>query len=298
MRTQSLGVYLGPVQQSFRFLPIQSFGSTIPLRDASVKLIGMGQVLGIHQRPPQPSLYLVYLAWVDAWLSLSGAPDKGALEAPLSLEALAGSLRPSNLSQLLKEANLRRIIQSLKSHCANGNLTLGGPKAASCEETDLLSEQYNPQTACDCNGNIPCSQVKDPMVSENLTKCRAVERTLRAMKGIQARQNEWNCEDIFTAQGLEDAVTELVLSNMETHRELDTCRGPGTVRDPPTVQAPDRRPHPLNDTSPDISRQLYPTSESQSSYAQMQSTSLPWLQARVAATMVLPVRLQIRGMIS
>ncbi|KOS48773.1 hypothetical protein ACN38_g304 [Penicillium nordicum] len=222
----------------------------------------MGQVFGIQESSSAQSsvLYLVYLAWVDAWLSISDSPDAAAPEDPLSLKVLSESLLPSKISELLKEPNLKATIQSFKFHCANGNLTLGGVKPASCEVTDLLSGQYNPQTDCDCNGHLH-TDTKDFVVSQGITQCRSVERTVRAMKDVEARQDEWNGKDIFTAQSLQDAISELILANSEIRHELDTCQGPGIAYDLPIVQAPDRRPHPLNDSSPEIASQLYPTLE-------------------------------------
>ncbi|KAE8359105.1 hypothetical protein BDV27DRAFT_149889 [Aspergillus caelatus] len=210
----------------------------------------------------RPSLYLVYLAWVDAWMSLSERPDVGVIEAPLSLKELSRVLIASNRFELLKEKNLTTTIQSFKTHYKTGNIKLGGAKSATCEETDLLSERYDPRTPCHCDGDIPYQQIKSLVISGDSTKCQTVESTVRAMKEIRARPDEWNSTDIFTVESLGDAIHELVWANMEIHTELDTCKGPGTGREIPTVQAPDRRPHPVNDTSPEVSSQLYPTSES------------------------------------
>ncbi|KAJ5731530.1 uncharacterized protein N7483_006038 [Penicillium malachiteum] len=162
-----------------------------------------------------------------------------------------------NLRSLMHHDQLMETVHSFKYHVSNGSVTYGGSKPPSCGETDLLSESYNPQTNCRCDKE-PYS--KDGSITSTQL-CGAHQDMLDAMDRVIDRQEEWNSTDLFTAEKLKGAVTELLFANTEIKYASDTCQGVGTAHLIPEIEAPDRRPNPGVDGSKFIFNQLYPTPE-------------------------------------
>ena len=204
----------------------------------------------------RPDLIHTYLAWVDAWILSS--TEKPSHESLFTLDELADLFTDDGLYHLLSHETLMQAVHSFRHHITTGKVKYG-EKAPSCNETNLLSEQYNPQTDCKCDKAQP---LKDETTAQQQSQiCGAHEGMLDALTRVLDRKDEWNSTDLFTTEKLTTAVNELLLANTETHYVLDTCQGPRTSSLIPEIQAPDRRPNPGVDGNKIISNQLYPTAE-------------------------------------
>ncbi|CAI7590805.1 unnamed protein product [Penicillium glandicola] len=209
--------------------------------------------------PPcfQPTLMQVYLAWVDGWLFVSN-DHATAPKQLISLGELASLFNEANLYQLMDHTRLLKVIYSLRQHLKDGRLTFGRQNPPSCEETNLLSEQYNPQVECKCQDIEPSIQQHES--TSGYHKCYAIRRMKEVMETVIERKDEWHSTGLFTPTKLRLAVDELVNSNTEI-QPSHTCQGADTLSSIPRIQAPDRRPNPSVDSNPRIGNQLYPTAE-------------------------------------
>lgn len=207
----------------------------------------------------QPDLLNVYLAWADAWLLDSNGLNSEPAEVPLTLDELSELFKDSNLHQLMSHSKLMHAISSFRHHLAAGRVTFGGSQPPSCGETDLLSEEYNPQTDCTCD-KVPLKNGSTATPPQK-TACGAHRGMLDAMNRVLDRQDEWNSTDLFTEEKLRAAVNELIAANTEIEFSSDTCQGCETINSIPAIKAPDRKPNPGVDGNKIMFNQLYPTAE-------------------------------------
>lgn len=203
----------------------------------------------------------VYFAWVDAWLAGFDDTKPGSLKAELTMDELAGLFQEENLLELLNSNKLRQAVQSFQQYHRDGHITLGGHQPPSCDETNILSQKYNPQSDCSCNGIYPVSSNTDDQADMCLTECNAIRNTLDAMQNVMDRPDEWNGASLFSTERLEHAVYELALANDDIQPVPDTCQGLRMAAVIPAIRAPDRRPHTHNDTTMAVNNQIYPTAE-------------------------------------
>jgi hypothetical protein len=176
------------------------------------------------------------------------------------LDQLASLFDEENLYQLMDHTRLMQAIHSLKQHLEDGRVTFGGQKPPSCEETNLLSEQYNPQVECKCEDIGPTGQQQNEYNSVQ-HKCYAIRRMKEVMETVIDRKDEWHNTDLFTPTKLRLAVDELVNSNTDIQESPMTCQGEDILSSILRIRAPDRRPNPSIDSNPRIGNQLYPTAE-------------------------------------
>lgn len=209
----------------------------------------------------QPTLLHIFLAWVDAWLLFSHEQEPSASETLLSLEELASLFKDENIHRLVSHDQLIQTIRSFKHHLADGRITFGGKKPPSCDLTDLLSQNYNPQSNCACDQAQTSQRTESVTITHRQNTCGTIRGMLNAMETVLARQDEWHGTELFTAEKLKRATNELILANTDIQATPDTCQGPGTAATLPIICAPDRRPNPGIDGSTIISNQLYPTAE-------------------------------------
>lgn len=211
--------------------------------------------------PPwiQPTLLQVYLAWVDGWLFILNGHDT-APKHLMSLDELASLFDEENIYQLIDHTRLMQAIHSLREHLKDGRVTFGGQRPPSCQETNLLSEQYNPQVECKCE-NIEPTILQQNECNSGQHKCHAIRSMKEVMETVIERKDEWHSTGIFTPTKLRLAVDELVNSNTDIQESPKTCQGTDIVSSAPRIRAPDRRPNPSVDSNPRIGNQLYPTAE-------------------------------------
>lgn len=206
----------------------------------------------------QPDLLHIYLAWADAWLLYSNGQNAEPAKAPLNLNELAELFKDGNLHELMTHSTLMHAISSFRHHVAAGRVTFGGSYPPSCGETDLLSENYNPQTSCSCDNPPPLKMGSTTPLEK--TTCGAHRGMLDAMHRVLDRQQEWKT-DLFTADKLTAAVNELMAANTEIELSSDTCQGCDSINLIPEIKAPDRKPNPGVDGNKIMFNQLYPTAE-------------------------------------
>ena len=200
----------------------------------------------------QPTLLQVYLAWVDAWLSISDGHDKPT-EKIICLDEIASLFEEENLHQSITHSRLVHVIYSFQQHVRHGSVRFGGLNPPSCEETNLISETYNPQVICKCETTNPAKQTKPT--------CNALLIMQDIMEKVISRKNEWHSTGLFTPTKLRLAVDELINSNTDLQPESHTCQGASASSHIPTIKAPDRRPNPSVDSNPQITNQIYQTAE-------------------------------------
>jgi hypothetical protein len=211
--------------------------------------------------PPllQPTLLQIYLSWVDGWLYLSNGYDSSPKRL-FSLGELASLFEVENMHQLMDHNSLMQAVYSFKQHTKNGRVNIGGTKPPSCQETDLFSEQYNPQVECDCEA-AESIQNQQPNSFSKLHTCRAIQSMKIVMETVITRQDEWHSTGLFTPTKLRLAVDELIHSSSDIQPPPHTCQGTKISAAIPKIKAPDRRPNPFVDSNTRISNQLYPTAE-------------------------------------
>ncbi|RHZ57373.1 hypothetical protein CDV55_104136 [Aspergillus turcosus] len=208
---------------------------------------------------PIRSLWLdAYLAWINAWLS-NPRSDTCDEDFVMSLGEMTSFFHEKNLLQLLDSQTLRQIVISFRRNVDSKKVLLGGKVPPSCDETNIITHRYDPRSNCTCSGlyPVPPGATFESVLKQN--KCTAVKRMVDMAKLANEREDEWNPRHLFTAEQLNGAVVEFVLSNADEQAPPDTCLGP--MPSLANIRAPDRRPDPGCDTEPSVYHQLYPTNE-------------------------------------
>ncbi|KAJ5999858.1 hypothetical protein N7481_000267 [Penicillium waksmanii] len=209
----------------------------------------------------EPNLFDIYLAWSDAWLLFDDNSKRNSASYTLSLEDLAMLFEEGSIDRLIHYDQLILAISSFKHHIKLGNISFGGSHPPSCDETNLTSQTYNPQSKCDCE-TTDITKLKNGLpIDPRDNICEAISGMKSSMEIVIARQNEWHSTGLFTAKKLRHAVEELIHANMDIQTTPDTCRGPRTANSIPDIRAPDRRPNARVDGSATIGNQIYPTHE-------------------------------------
>lgn len=209
----------------------------------------------------EPSLLDIYLAWIDTWLLFDDNSKKSYDHDTLSLEDLARLFEEDSIGRLIQYDQLVLAISSFKNHLALGNIKFGGSHPPSCDETNLASQKYNPQSKCNCETTNILKLKSDLPVETRENTCEAISGMKLSMEIVIAHQNEWHSTGLFTPQKLRHAVDELKHASMDIQSTPKTCRGSRTINPIPKIRAPDRRPNSRVDGSATISNQMYPTHE-------------------------------------
>ncbi|KAB8267872.1 hypothetical protein BDV30DRAFT_246221 [Aspergillus minisclerotigenes] len=201
----------------------------------------------------------VYQGWVQTWLRTSFSKDFLKELPPFDIDTIAHLLRDSNLDLLLDLNLLLQVVVSFQQRFKNGQITLGGTLPPSSEETNLLSERYDPRVQCACSGVLPTPSMQDAsLVTPEI--CRSIERMRSAQNDVIRRHQEWNGHGLFTIGKLQDAVEELIFCNFDVDETLTICSG-ASIGSIPPINAPDRRPSARCDSDTDTYNKLFPTHE-------------------------------------
>lgn len=200
-----------------------------------------------------------YIAWVDAWVSTSTEPRSETVCENIAIEDLAPLFRDENLSELLTGNRVKQVVHAFKRKIMTGQVTLSGKLPPSCEEINILSESYDPRTDCHCNGLHPLAKYMTVEEALQGTQCSAIKKMLHATRAATSSPSKRHENSLFTAMKLENAVSELILSNSDIQPPPEICAGPGIHI--PEIKAPDRRPSIENDTESSLYHQWYPTAE-------------------------------------
>ncbi|PWY82775.1 hypothetical protein BO83DRAFT_305002 [Aspergillus eucalypticola CBS 122712] len=217
----------------------------------------MGNIIG----KPVPKIHLsFYLSWVNIWLSLPD-PAPGQDTTDLTPTEQVKVFLQESSSPLPSYSALKRVASSFRRSLDNGQIRLGGGDAPSCSVTNLASADYDPNSNCTCNGLYPVPADADIACIVERADCTAIRNTHQALQTVLKRKSEWNTTSLFSPRNLIEAVTELLLANVDVQDPPTTCQDPAEVTNLRNIRAPDRRPSPQNDTVDVIHRQLYPAAE-------------------------------------
>jgi hypothetical protein len=200
----------------------------------------------------------VYLAWVDSWNSSSLNDHTTAIDDTPFEEAIA-LFRDENIHKLLDRQTLAQTVNATLHQVQTKRMLLGGSIPPSCDETNILSQNYDPRTNCSCAGLYPVPADLDLEGVLAQSGCDAIKAMIHMAEVVNKRKQEWNIHDLFTTEKLEAAMTELALINSDQQPAPTTCFG--TVATIPKLSAPDRRPNPHCDTEGTLYNQLFPTHE-------------------------------------
>lgn len=200
----------------------------------------------------------VYLAWVDDWLVSSQGNHLKTADGP-PLEEIVALFRDENIHKLLDHTTPTQAVTVVLHQIQTQQVIFGGSVPSSCDETNVVSQKYDPRVNCACTGLYPVP--RDASLEEILQQsgCDAIRNMIHAAETVNQREDEWNVRDLFTAKKLQDAMSELALAHSDERPPPATCFG--TVTAIPQVKAPDRRPNPHCDTDLSVYNQLYPTHE-------------------------------------
>ncbi|OJI83263.1 hypothetical protein ASPTUDRAFT_191716 [Aspergillus tubingensis CBS 134.48] len=217
----------------------------------------MGNIIG---KPISKTQHSFYLSWVNIWLSLPDPTPNQNTTDLTPTEQVKVFLQESS-SPLPSYSALRRVASSFRQSLVNGQIPLGGVDAPSCSVTNLASADYDPNSNCTCNGLYPTPADTDIACIVERADCTAIHDTHQALQTVLKRKSEWSTTSLFSPRNLVEAVTELLLANVDVQDPPTTCQGPAEVTNLHKIRAPDRRPSPQNDTVDVIHRQLYPAAE-------------------------------------
>jgi len=137
-------------------------------------------------------------------------------------------------------------------------VTLTGGLA--CEETNLLSESYDPRTDCTCNGLFPVPSNLDIQQFRSQSRCKSIDSMVHALEEVTSvLSSEPDSRNLFPIYKLQEAAEEVILCNSEFQCAPKTCQG--DAESIPPVQAPSRKPDLESDTPMHVYNELYPTAE-------------------------------------
>jgi hypothetical protein len=201
-----------------------------------------------------------YHAWTEAWRSTQPTelPPQECLD--IITEKGPQWLRDVNDAAPAHTDNMRRIIACFKTAAKAHLILLGGDVPPTYELCDVLSENYDPRTKCDCSGLFPVSNSLDTIALKSCP-CKSIQRMVKEGEAVNSREHEWNTSALFTSKHLSSAMLELSLSNADVQSSPYSCSGKHDKPDWPEVQAPDRKPNPKIDLDEQTYDSLYPTSE-------------------------------------
>ena len=200
----------------------------------------------------------VYLAWVDIWILSSQENYVNNTDGP-SFEEIIALFRDENIHKLLDRQTLEQTVTAVIRQIQNKRIIFGGSVPSSCDETNVLSQNYDPRTHCTCTGLYPVPPNVGLEALIQQSGCAAIKRMVHAAEVVNKREDEWNVHHLFTAKKLEAAMLELALANSDQRPPPATCFG--TVATVSKVKAPDRRPSRHCDTDILVYNQLYSTHE-------------------------------------
>jgi hypothetical protein len=203
--------------------------------------------------PPESTPCLeAYLDWVKAWQS---ADSSATSNASINLEDVAGKIiHGTNDPRLLAD-----VVAIFQERAKLRTINIGGKVPPSCDDTDLLSDKFDPRVECNCDGldptedNIPLCDARSFAGS----KCKAIEAMWQRADTVLQKDEEWDGHGIFTAQALQEAVQELTLINTYLQPPAKTCFE--TTID--IIEAPDRRRSEPVDSTKDAFSRAFPTFE-------------------------------------
>lgn len=202
----------------------------------------------------------VYLAWLDAWLSTPWTKDRPNGEDYMTVEELASSFQSDRLADTLHKGDgFKAIVLSFRHRVEKGEILLGGSQPPSRDAANMLMHRYDPRTKCSCTGAYPVPQGATVESLQQQTECAAIRKMLDIASLLNEHEAEWNPGQLFTADDLRGAVTELALCNTDEQGPPETCIGQMPALT--DIQAPDRRPNPMVDTDLSVFHQMYPTNE-------------------------------------
>lgn len=200
-----------------------------------------------------------YHSWVETWLStepVSQPPDE-------CLKVILDD-GPRWLQQhettSVDGPRLRNIIACFKTASLAKLIPLGRSVPPSSDEWDVLSQNYDPRSTCDCKGLYPVPKQSEMMTLQS-HKCKAIQRMVQVGNLANAREREWNNSSFFDAEKLQQAIKELALYNADEKPRPDFCAGPASAARLPECRAPDRRPSRDYDLDDAVYHGLYPTKE-------------------------------------
>ncbi|KAJ5201518.1 uncharacterized protein N7498_006181 [Penicillium cinerascens] len=202
----------------------------------------------------------LYLAWVEAWCSVREAQATSPVLTSMTLDEVCQIFREKD-TRLPSLETIESAVIVFREQFKQGRITLGGSRPPSNNQINLLSENYDPRTPCECCGIGPTCASFDTdfeTLAQNC-RCNAIQKMLELVRLIGDKPDQWNGHGILTQQALEKAAVELALSNTEWQKPID-CH-PGSCKSLPNVFAPDRRPNPHCDTPADVHHAMYPTFE-------------------------------------
>lgn len=198
-----------------------------------------------------------YQAWTNAWLATK--PSDLPAEECLSIVEAEGISWIHQEEGLTNQDTkwLHRFVACFKKAAKARIIRLGGSVPPSCDECDVLSENYDARVECGCSGLYPVPRTFGAAELKSCG-CKSIERMMSAGELVNSKQDEWNRSVFFSSKGLSSAMTELALCHADIQPRPYTCLG---TKAWPEVRAPDRKPHPDRDLDESTYSELFPTHE-------------------------------------
>ncbi|RDI80101.1 High-affinity methionine permease [Venturia inaequalis] len=193
-----------------------------------------------------------YLNWVEAWQS---APAIDTSKSAIVLEDVAAKIVSGPVNPRL----LAEVVAKFKQQARSRSISIGGEVPPTCDDTDLLSANFDPRIDCNCDGLDPTTDKILPCNAREFagSKCKAVEAIWKKVDIVIEKNKEWNGHDLFTTEMLLEGVQELTLINTNIQPPAKTCFST-TVDD---IEAPDRRRNLEVDSTKDVFSKGFPTFE-------------------------------------
>lgn len=195
--------------------------------------------------------YQGYLSWVDAWM-----------RAESGVHAPNEAISEDDAKKIIHgEAETHLLYATILKFRHNAEARILGTHASvpSSPDTDLLFGDFDPRTACSCNGLSPTTQEIDSHEARTFSKnkCHAIDRLWQGVDMLRQKHSEWNGRGLFTTEKLQSAAEALVLINTGLRSPAKTCYSQ-TVEN---VRAPDRKRNNHIDSSNEVYIARFPTFE-------------------------------------
>lgn len=201
-----------------------------------------------------------YQAWSKSWLSVE--PSKLPSEECLAIITREGPqwLNEVDPTTPVCLERMIRVVACFKTAANARVIHLGGELPPSCDECDVLSENFDARVKCSCPGLFPVASNHDTNWLKSCG-CLAVERMATEAELVNAKEDEWNTSAFFSANGLTSAIEELALCHADMQPAPASCCSDQGELGWAEVKAPDRKPSAELDLDEKTYAALYPTHE-------------------------------------
>ena len=108
--------------------------------------------------------------------------------------------RDENIHKLLDRQILEQTVKAVLRQIHTKRIIFGGSVPSSCDETDILSQNYDPRSHCTCTGlyTVPPDAGLQDLLQQS--QCGAIEKMVYTAAVVNEREEEWNITQYLYCQ--------------------------------------------------------------------------------------------------